>query len=119
MQSADQRINPLPLTFLAAGALAWAVIIATIGAVGPGGALPHIIHSSHTEHFLAFYAIGVLSTAGLPNVRLKWIFLAMAAAAVFAQRAELCSARRQSSRRSASQPCRVKAKRASLSLMAR
>ena len=78
MSTGGQRINPLPLTILAAGGLAWAVIVVAIGAVGPGGALPQVFHSAHVEHFLGFYALGVLATAGLPSIRLKWIFLAMA-----------------------------------------
>ena len=78
MPSGGQRINPLPLTLLAAGALAWAAVVVTIGALGPGHTLPQVFHSSHFEHFIAFYGVGVLATAGLPAVRLKWTFLALA-----------------------------------------
>ncbi len=75
-------VNPLPLTILAAGALAWAGIIVTIAALGSGHTLPRVFHSSHFEHFIAFYGVGVLATAGLPAARLKWIFPAVAMVSV-------------------------------------
>lgn len=80
MQKSGRRINPLPITILAAGALVWAVVAVVVAVGGPNHA-PQIIHSTHTEHFLAFYAIGVLATAALPGLRLHWVFLAMVAAA--------------------------------------
>jgi uncharacterized membrane protein len=48
----------------------------TVAVIGPNHA-PQIFHSTHTEHFLAFYAVGVLATAALPGLRLHWTFLSM------------------------------------------
>jgi hypothetical protein len=69
---------------VAAAAFGWSVIAVIFAAVGPPTYVPHIFHSPHAEHLVAFYALAILGAAALPRTPILHLVagLALLAAAL-------------------------------------
>ena len=69
---AEGRIHPNAWlwTIAALAGLAWGVLAVVFASVGPSEYVPTIFHNYRVEHFVAFYMLTILASAGLPHVRL-------------------------------------------------
>ncbi len=77
--------RPLLSTWLwtvgALAALVWGLVMLICASLGPAQLVPRLFASYHLEHFLAFYAIGVLAAAALPRLRIYYLGLGLVAIA--------------------------------------
>jgi hypothetical protein len=70
MASPNVRPNPWLWTIAALAGLTWGVIAVIFASVGPGEYVPRVFHNYHAEHFIAFYALTLLASAGLSRAPL-------------------------------------------------
>jgi hypothetical protein len=75
------RVNPIPLSVLAGGFLAWAAVLVVIAVLGRDRIVPDFFDDLRLEHFIAFYVIAFLAAAGLPGLTLRWLLLGLLALA--------------------------------------
>ena len=79
------RVNPVALSVLAAGLLAWAGVLIVIAVLGRDRIVPGFFNQFRAEHFISFYIIGFLAAAGLPALRLRWLFIGLVVLATAAE----------------------------------
>ena len=58
-------------------ALVWGLAVLVCASLGPAQLVPRLFASYHVEHFLAFYALGVLAAAALPRLRIYYLALGL------------------------------------------
>lgn len=71
------QVNPIALSVLAAGLLAWASILIVFAVLGRDRIVPHFFDNLGIEHFVAFYALAFLAAASVPTLRLRWLMIAL------------------------------------------
>jgi|SRR5580698_5997526 hypothetical protein len=77
MQPSRPLLNTWLWTVGAVSGLVWGLLVLVGASLGPSQYVPRLLSSYHLEHFLAFYAIGLLAAAALPRLRLIYLGLAL------------------------------------------
>jgi hypothetical protein len=81
MQPSRPLLNTWLWTVGAVSGLVWGLLVLVCASLGPAQYVPRLLSSYHLEHFLAFYALGLLAAAALPRLRLIYLGLALVAIA--------------------------------------
>jgi len=75
--TASLRVNPIALSVLAAGLLAWAGVLIVFAVLGQSRIVPQVFDDLGLEHVVAFYALAFLGAASVPGLKLRWLLLGL------------------------------------------